>query len=81
MVSPCPSMCSTLKDEERDEKGGRVSCHGNPTPLMRQSNWSTSVLAFVQSSDDINKEVVCIIRAYWLPKETEEEEHVLFGRL
>lgn len=77
----CPSRCSTLKEEERKEEGGRFSYHGNTTLLMRQGSRSTAVLAFGQSSDSINKEVVCIIRAYWLPRETEEEEPVLFGRL
>lgn len=42
---------------------------------------SAAVLAFGLSSDSINKEVVCIIRAYWLPRETEEKEPMLFGRL
>lgn len=44
-------------------------------------NRSTAILALELRSDSINKEVMCIIRAYCVPKETEEEKPVLFGRL
>lgn len=69
------------KRVDRKERGGGVCYHGNSTLLMRQSRGSEDVLAIEQSSHGINKEIVCIIRAYWLPRETEEEEPVLFGRL
>lgn len=75
------SRCRTQKREDRKEEGGGICYHGNSTLLMRQGRGFENVLAIGQNSDGINKEMVCIIRAYWLPRETEEEEPVLFGRL
>lgn len=64
-------------EEGREEGRGR-----DQLPWQHYTTHETeAVLAFGLSSDSINKEVVCIIHAYWLPRETEEEEPVLFGRL
>lgn len=64
----------------KKEERSRICNHGNTIPLM-SGNRSSAVLAFELRSNSINKEMVCIIRAYCVPKETEEEKPVLFGRL
>lgn len=78
-----------VQHTEEEGKEGRKKERGSEglvTMATLHYSWDSSrrsaaVLAFGLSSDSINKEVVCIIRAYWLPRETEEKEPMLFGRL
>ncbi len=82
VVSPCVQAGAAHWRGRR----GRKREAGLVTMATLHYSWdsggrSTAVLAFGLSSGSVNKEVVCIIRAYWLPRETEEEEPVLFGRL
>lgn len=93
VVSPCVQAGAAHwkgRRRGRKEEEGRVSYHGNTTLLERRWWWRRQRQQPVNSCISIpaklrvalwRKVVLCLYVPNRVPKETEEEEPVLFGRL